>query len=335
VRTVAVGPSFESWQAEARALLAAEVAPAEVRWEDASVVQATLPGLTMETPVLAAGAARARVPRRFLDLARQAAAHRDPQRWSLLYRVLWRLTHGEPQLLGTASDEDVVLLQRLAQPGERAALDARPFIPQGAGLEELRRAAASCQGCDLFRRATQTVFGEGPPDARVVLVGEQPGDVEDQRARPFVGPAGEVLDNALVAAGLERRQVYLTNVVKHFKFEERGKRRIHVTPARAEVVACHPWLEAELGAIRPRVVLCLGATAATALLGPQFRLMRQRGEVFRRHDAPPFMATIHPSAVLRAADERASEDLYGLIVRDLVTAARVAAEEPAPERAPY
>ncbi|MGH7268119.1 MAG: UdgX family uracil-DNA binding protein [Candidatus Rokuibacteriota bacterium] len=198
---------------------------------------------------------------------------------------------------------------------------ARPFVPAGAGLAELRAAAARCTGCPLHEGATRTVFGAGPPDARVVLVGEQPGDQEDRQGAPFVGPAGEVLDRALGEAGVARERVYVTNAVKHFKFVARGKRRIHQTPRLPEVAACRPWLEAELALLAPAVLVCLGATAARALLGPEFRLMRERGRVITTGWAPRTVATLHPSAVLRGEDVAAQARLYRMLVDDLRLAA--------------
>ncbi len=198
----------------------------------------------------------------------------------------------------------------------RAPVTARPFVPDTTELEALRTAAQSCQGCALHARATRTVFGEGAPGARVVLVGEQPGDAEDVQGRPFVGPAGQVLDDALRAAGIDRASVYLTNAVKHFSWEPRGKRRIHQTPRMSEMRACRPWLEAELQAIRPDVVVCLGATAARALLGPQARVGALRGKVIEGQAwAPRMVVTVHPSAVLRG-QERAQE-YFQLLVGDL------------------
>src|SRR5919199_2717938 len=177
--------------------------------------------------------------------------------------------------------------------------DATPFLPDRASLKALREAAAGCRGCHLWRRASQTVFGEGKRDAKVMMVGEQPGDQEDRQGRPFVGPAGRELDKALEAAGIARDDVYITNVVKHFKFEERGKRRIHQTPKRFEIDACRPWLDEELRAIKPEALVLLGATAAKALLGPSFRLTRHRGELLDSELAPIVTATIHPSGILR------------------------------------
>lgn len=177
---------------------------------------------------------------------------------------------------------------------------AEPFLPARSTLNSLREAARACRGCPLWQRATQTVFGEGPARARVVLVGEQPGDREDQDGRPFVGPAGRVLDEAFAAAGLERDAVYVTNAVKHFKWEPAGKRRLHKKPGAREIAACRPWLDAEMEALHPDVVVALGATAAQALMGPAFRVTRDRGRVFR--DLPwsgRFVATVHPSSILR------------------------------------
>jgi uracil-DNA glycosylase len=188
--------------------------------------------------------------------------------------------------------------------------DATPFLPDKHTLSALREASKGCRGCHLWRRATQTVFGEGMKKSRVMLIGEQPGDKEDQQGRPFVGPAGRELDKGLESAGIARDEAYLTNVVKHFKFEERGRRRIHQTPKKFEIDACKPWLEEELRVVRPDAVVPLGATAAKALLGSSFRVTQQRGEVL--HDtglAPIVVATIHPSAILRQRtdEERIAE----------------------------
>ncbi|HEX2195383.1 MAG TPA: UdgX family uracil-DNA binding protein [Actinomycetota bacterium] len=185
-------------------------------------------------------------------------------------------------------------------------------VPTDPDLEELRLTAATCTACDLYRNATQTVFGKGLARSEVMLVGEQPGDKEDVQGEPFVGPAGRLLDDALVAAGIDRDRAYVTNVVKHFKFEQRGKRRIHKKPNMAEINACRPWLDAELEAVQPTALVCLGATAAQALLGKAFRVTQHRGEFVDSDLAPLVTATIHPSAILRAADEREVE-MKGLI----------------------
>jgi uracil-DNA glycosylase family protein len=187
--------------------------------------------------------------------------------------------------------------------------DATPFLPERLSLKALREAAAGCRGCHLWRPATQTVLGEGRKSSRLMLVGEQPGDKEDQAGKPFVGPAGRELDRGLEAAGIERADAYLTNVVKHFKFEERGRRRIHQTPKRFEVDACRPWLDAELRVVKPEALIILGATAARALLGSSFKVTQHRGELLDSELAPLVSATIHPSAILRSRDdaERAAE----------------------------
>jgi probable DNA metabolism protein len=198
---------------------------------------------------------------------------------------------------------------------------ATAFVPQNADLHELKEAVTGCEGCELYKHATQPVFGEGPADARVALIGEQPGDSEDRAGRPFVGPAGEVLNRALAEAGMNRPDLYLTNAVKHFAFEERGKRRIHRTPRLSEVTACKPWMEAELEQVAPEIVVCLGATAAKAVFGAQFRLTEQRGKFLESRFAGKTLATYHPSAVLRADSQAAQDELYRLLVQDLKTVA--------------
>jgi uracil-DNA glycosylase family protein len=195
---------------------------------------------------------------------------------------------------------------------------AADFLPAAKeDLASLREASAACRGCGLFERATQTVFGAGPKGARVMLVGEQPGDQEDRRGVPFVGPAGHLLDRALDEAGIPRGDAYLTNAVKHFKWEPRGKVRLHKKPSAREVTACKPWLLAEIAAVDPALVVCLGATAAQAILGREFRVTKKRGEVIAGSFARPVMATVHPSAVLRERDEAAREDAFRALVADL------------------
>ena len=196
------------------------------------------------------------------------------------------------------------------------AQTAEPLIPRGGGVKGLRDAARQCRACPLWEGATQTVFGAGPARAKVMLVGEQPGDREDRDGLPFVGPAGHLLARALIEAGLDPDRVYRTNVVKHFKWKPRGKRRIHQTPSKLEVEACRPWLEAELGRVSPRVVGILGATAAKALLGSGFRVTRERGELLEVDFAPVAVATYHPSAVLRA-DAESREEAFLALVDDL------------------
>lgn len=194
---------------------------------------------------------------------------------------------------------------------------AAALIPDHPTLATLRAAAAGCRACELWQRGTQTVFGEGRSQARVVLVGEQPGHEEDLAGLPFVGPAGRLLDRALTEAGIDRTTTYVTNVVKHFKWDPRGKRRIHAKPSGAEIAACLPWLQAELAVVKPRVLVCLGATAAQALLGSQFRVTRQRGELIPSALAPHVMATVHPSSILRAPDQATREVEMARFVDDL------------------
>ena len=186
-----------------------------------------------------------------------------------------------------------------------------------ATLQQAAEAARRCRACDLWERATQTVFGEGPSSVQIVLIGEQPGDREDREGKPFVGPAGNLLDKALAAAGIDRSIVYVTNVVKHFSWEERGKWRIHKKPRPHQVRACRPWLDAELAALQPRVIVCLGATAAQAVLGPSFRVSRQRGEFITSPLAPRVLATVHPSSLLRAPDEETRRTEMQRFIADL------------------
>ncbi|HET6936754.1 MAG TPA: UdgX family uracil-DNA binding protein [Candidatus Angelobacter sp.] len=199
---------------------------------------------------------------------------------------------------------------------------ARPWLPEKPTLSRLREAAAGCKGCDLWQRGTQTVFGEGSPHARVMMVGEQPGDKEDLQGRPFVGPAGAVLDKALAEAGIDRNDVYVTNIVKHFKWEPRGKRRIHKKPNALEISACRPWLEAEIAVTRPEVVVLLGATAAQGILGRDFRVTQHRGEWVSSDIAPFVLATVHPSSILRAPDDESRHEEMRKFVADLKTVAR-------------
>jgi uracil-DNA glycosylase len=207
-----------------------------------------------------------------------------------------------------------------ANPG--GVRSAAPFVPKTTSIGALDAAAQTCRGCDLYKYATQAVFGEGPKGARVMFVGEQPGDQEDRQGEPFVGPAGALLDKALADAGIPRNQVYVTNAVKHFKWEARGKRRIHKKPRVSEIKACRPWLEAELRAVKPSVIVCLGATAAQSIMGPQFKLMQNRGTVLPSPVGQPVVATIHPSAVLRAPDSEGRRAAYESLVEDLKVVAK-------------
>jgi uracil-DNA glycosylase family protein len=211
------------------------------------------------------------------------------------------------------------LARRVAAPPSDSAA---PLVPARPTLRNLRSAAAVCRACDLGDRGTQTVFGEGSREARLFLVGEQPGDREDIEGRPFVGASGQLLDEALAEAGIDRSDAYVTNVVKHFKWEPRGKKRIHQKPNALEIAACRPWLEAELAVVEPRVLVCLGATAAQALLGNAFRVTRSRGELIPSALAPRVLSTVHPSSILRAPDEESRRRDRALFVRDLRAEAR-------------
>jgi DNA polymerase len=202
-----------------------------------------------------------------------------------------------------------------------APISAKAFLPRTLTIASLDRAAKKCEGCLLYRRATQTVFGEGSEKAPAMLIGEQPGDVEDRQGRPFAGPAGKLLDRALEEAGLDRSKVYVTNAVKHFKWVERGKRRIHQKPNSAEIGACRPWVEAEIAAIAPPVIVCLGATAAQSLMGRQFRVTVDRGKFLENPWAPYLMATVHPSSLLRIVEGEERQSEYRRFVHDLESVA--------------
>jgi uracil-DNA glycosylase family protein len=200
-------------------------------------------------------------------------------------------------------------------------------VPQTSSWSELREAARDCEACPLYKRATQTVFGEGPRHAPIMLVGEQPGDYEDVAGKPFVGPAGKIMDRALEEAGIDREHVYVTNAVKHFKWEPRGKRRIHKKPNSREIAACRPWLEAESRVVKPKLVVCLGATAAQTVFGPSFRVTQERGKVLSSKLAPKVLATVHPSSLLRQPDEQSREREYKNFVADLRVALKAAGEK--------
>src|SRR6185503_8471790 len=204
---------------------------------------------------------------------------------------------------------------------------ANDLIPPRATLSTLKTAATDCKACDLWKKGTQTVFGEGHRRAIVLFVGEQPGNEEDLTGQPFVGPAGRLFDEALAEAGINRKQTYVTNVVKHFKWEPRGKRRIHKRPNAVEINACRPWLEAEIALVKPQVIVALGATAAQALLGPKFRVTKQRGKFLESTLAPYIMATVHPSSILRAPDDETRRLEYRHFVNDLKKLARVMSDK--------
>jgi uracil-DNA glycosylase len=209
-------------------------------------------------------------------------------------------------------------MPRKAQPASSAA----QYIPPHPTLEKLRASARDCKACDLWLRGTQTVFGEGARHAKVMFVGEQPGDKEDLEGKPFVGPAGVLLDKALIEAGIDRKQTYVTNAVKHFKWEPRGKRRIHKKPNSLEISACRAWLDAEIAVVRPQVVVCLGATAAQSLLGRGFRVTQQRGQLLPFREGVTIAATVHPSSILRAPDGEARHREMQLLIADLRVVAK-------------
>ena len=458
------GSDYGAWRKLARPLLREGIAPEDVAWQR-TAQDDLLGGVEDPATAIADAPAAARVPREFPDLADSVLAHSDPQAPALAYRLLWRLTHGEPDLLALSTDEDIVrarawekavhrdahkmkafvrfrevqgpdgapvyvawfesdhfVVERLAPffvrrfagmrwsiltpyrsvhwdghetrfaagalrsqaPGDDALEDlwrtyyasvfnparlkvkamtqqmpqkywknlpearlipplareaaarreamveqalappnrrTRPRAvaepPPSGSLGELRAMAKDCRRCDLWKPATQTVFGEGPAHAPVMLIGEQPGDQEDLAGKPFVGPAGRLLDRALEAAGLSRASMYVTNTVKHFKFEPRGKVRLHKRADAAEQRACRPWLDAEIGRVRPRLIVCLGSMAATALLGSGFRLLKERGTWHEREDGSRVIATVHPSYLLRLPGAEAREQGFEDFVADL------------------
>ena len=204
---------------------------------------------------------------------------------------------------------------------EASKKSAADFLPDKISYESLRAAAETCEGCDLYKLATQTVFGEGPKNSKIILVGEQPGDEEDKQGHPFIGPAGRLLDQALEEAGIDRSQVYTTNAVKHFKWKPAGKRRLHQKPSAREVDACRAWLVGEIEAIEPYIVVCLGATAAQSLLGKNFRVTKSRGQ-WLEFENRRIIATVHPSSILRAPDPQARDDQYFAFVADLKIVAK-------------
>lgn len=461
---ITFAPTFASWQKAARRALHREVPPADVVWEELSSEEPAL-ALFEENEVHdEPERARFRVPKAFMEMAPRIACHRDPRRWALLYRTLWRLTHGEPRLLEISIDPDVDELSRMDKAVRHEVHKMRAFVrfrrvqtadgdewfiawfepehhiiemnapffvdrfaamrwsiltPQrcahwngeqlrfAAGVPKseapnedemeslwrtyygnifnptrlkrkamqkempkrywknlpestlipelleqaptrvkqmlassharqvresdygiatppltdelsiLREAASACRACPLWRNATQTVFGAGPCDAEVMLLGEQPGDVEDRAGQPFIGPAGQLLDQIMAEAGIDRSRIYVTNAVKHFKWEPRGKRRIHQTPNSRDIAACRPWLETELRIVKPRVLVCLGSTAAIAVFGKGVRVLRDRGEFRPSEFAPHTLITFHPSALLRAPDEATRAKQYAQFLADL------------------
>ncbi|MGI8431004.1 MAG: UdgX family uracil-DNA binding protein [Chthoniobacterales bacterium] len=464
-------PTFASWQAAARRALQNEIPPEGIAWEELGGEEPALHLFEEAEPAEALKPSpQVRVPKRFLALAKLVSLHRSASRWPLLYRLLWRLTHGETHLLEISVDPDVaqandfekairndlhkmrafVRFREVEHAGEKwyiawfepahhiveqnapffadrfasmrwsiltpercahwdgeklsftagvtrseapaademeemwrtyyanifnparvkvhamqaempkkywrnlpeatlipallreaprrvetmmkksaakiAQVDGdawRPApVPETSSLTKLREAARDCTACPLYKSATQTVFGEGPKRAQIMFLGEQPGDQEDLSGKPFIGPAGQLFNRALEEAGIDRDSVYVTNTVKHFKWEPRGKRRIHQKPSSRDIAACRPWFEAELRLVRPEVLVCLGSTAAQALFGSSFRVTKERGKVLECELAPRVVTTVHPSSLLRQPDEAARAREYALFVSDLRTALR-------------
>ncbi len=320
------GCDFEEWRAAARALLMRGVPPDEVRWEEAGEgdLFAASPDAALSITRRAVGT----VPERFIGLARIALHHTDPKRFALLYRLLFRLQK-DKGLLALRSDPDVarlyMLVENLRESARREA-EARNLPPVPAlplpdpqeaqmaetivSLADARAQVQGCTRCPLHEHATQAVFGEGPQAAEVMFVGEQPGDQEDLAGKPFVGPAGQVFDTALDKVGIERRRVYVTNAVKHFKFVPRGKRRIHQKPDAGEIRACRFWLDLEREFVRPKLIVALGATAATSLMGKASSITSLRGKKLELPDGSNLLVTVHPSYLLRMPDrDKAAEEL--------------------------
>jgi DNA polymerase len=466
MESIAFDGSFASWQNAARGALLREARPETIFWQ---ITHADQRDLTFAqdlelTPTMSSTPARQfRVPREFMEIARSVACHRDESRWTLLYRVLWRLTHGEPHLFAVTVDPDVIALDEMTKAINRDIHKMRAFVrfrevatedgpwfvawfephhhiveanapffigrfasmnwsiltpdrcahwnqknitftpgvtrdhaPSGDITEELwrtyygnifnparikisamkkempayywknlpeaslisdllqeapertaqmvaasrakstadetsepasvpatddlelvRAAAATCRACPLWRNATCTVFGEGPANAKIVVVGEQPGDQEDLAGKPFVGPAGKLWDRALEAAGVNRKDIYVTNAVKHFKWEPQGKRRLHQKPNSREVAACRPWLEAELRILKPQLIVCLGATAAHSVIGPDLRVLHNRGQTMETEFGAPALITVHPSSLLRQPDLAKKAENFEAFVADL------------------
>jgi len=384
VKQISFLPTFGNWKKAARRALREGISPNEIAWEE---IGEDRPGLHLfeeaEPETTAKAAPEFRVPKRFLALAKLVALHRQPTRWPLLYRLLWRLTHGESHLLEISIDPDVAMEelwrtyyanifnparvkvramqaempkkywrnlpeatlipsllheapQRVESMMKKSAAkiavqdgdEWRPApAPKTSSLTTLREAAAHCTACPLYKNATQTVFGEGRKGAALMLLGEQPGDQEDLTGKPFIGPAGQLLNRALEEAGIDRDAVYVTNTVKHFKWEPRGKRRIHQKPSSRDIAACRPWLEAELRVVRPDVLVCLGSTASQAIFGSSFRVTKERGKVLESELTPRVVTTVHPSSLLRQPDEESRRREYALFVADLGVALRAAEEK--------
>jgi uracil-DNA glycosylase family protein len=340
VVTLAHQQDFEGWRSAARAMVLADVPPAEISWQ-VGTQPSDLFSAPGSEPLPAPAGTAFSVPRAFITLAEAVVRHSDPERFDLLYRLLARL-----RLKPRAMEDGDTLVQRL----ERMAREVRrehfgkdmagPALVEAmarssarrigdnalASWEALRAEAASCTRCHLYKHATQTVFGEGPVDAGILFVGEQPGDQEDLAGRPFVGPAGQLFDRALAEAGVDRARTYVTNAVKHFKFEQRGTRRIHQKPEGPEIEACRWWVEQERTLIRPPLTVALGATAARSLFGKTVTITSMRGRPHDLEDGGEAWVTVHPSFLLRIPEEDRKQAEYTRFVQDLARVKKRLAE---------
>lgn len=303
---------FESWRQAARPFILAGIAPQDISWavNEAPVADSPPPPLPGR---------KVSVPKAFFDLARVAIEHEDPNRFALLYALLYIVSQDRAALTDR-SDPLTMRVEAMA----REVMMTKVAKSRGGNSEaiwkSLRDEAMGCTRCDLYKHATQAVFGEGPLDAKLMLVGEQPGDQEDLQGRPFVGPAGQVLDRALEKAGIDRTQVYVSNAVKHFKFEPRGKRRIHSKPNAGEIAACRWWIDQERALLKPPVIVALGASAGHALLGKAVTISRMRGTPIPLEDGSECHVTIHPSYLLRIEDDARAKEEYRRFVEDLAVA---------------
>jgi uracil-DNA glycosylase family protein len=299
--TLASAIDFDGFRRACRELWAEQVQPDQVAWRIAAagVAEAAMPSLGAGP---ATAAPPLHVPSRFMPLCQRAILHADPGRFALLYRLLWRL-QVEPSLRHDPLDADWVALESMAGTAPAREASANAAVDAPTTLPALHAALDRCRECPIGEHATRAVPGEGPRHARLMFVGEQPGDQEDLQGRPFVGPAGQLFSRALTQLGVERREVYISNAVKHFKFELRGQRRIHKTPAQQEAAACLHWLETEIALVDPGALVALGATAARQLMGSAIAVTRLRGQWLRRADGRRVFITLHPSALLRMEPE--------------------------------
>lgn len=309
---VAGAHDFDSWREAARPFIMAGIPPQEIEWvigdaPDAGAMPPPLAGINIS------------VPKAFFDLAATAIQHDDPNRFVLLYALLYIISQ-DRNALTDRSDPLTARIEAMAREVNMARIENSRGDDIASAWATLREDTSRCRRCDLYRHATQTVFGEGPLDAKMMLVGEQPGDQEDLQGRPFVGPAGQLLDSALEKAGIDRARIYISNAVKHFKFEARGKRRIHSKPNAGEITACRWWIDQERVLIRPSVIIALGATAGQSLLGKPVTISKLRGSPIPLDDGSECHVTVHPSYLLRIDDDRRAREELERFVHDLKTA---------------